>query len=63
MTTSLNEVFSRMQIPVKLSEGIYEGFILKSLPEVTEGDFVFSMESQPSEMNQGNIAKQAKSVA
>lgn len=59
--SSVTQLFDTIQPPKGLDKGIYEGYVLRSVPEVTHGDFVFA----PGEKQPNNVTelKQVKSVA
>ena len=54
--SSVQKLFETLQAPEGLESGLYEGYILRSIPEVTDGDFVFSAEETTE-------TEQVKSVA
>jgi len=59
--SSVPQLFETLQPPQGLEKGIYEGYVLRSVPEVADGDFVFASGEKPAH----NISelKQVKSVA
>ena len=63
MSTSTTELFETLQAPEGLDKGIYEGYVLRSVPEVQDGDFVFA--SGNIEENTDNVThlEPVKSVA
>lgn len=58
---SVTLLFEALQPPQGLEKGIYEGYVLRSVPEVTDGDFVFT--SGEKETYNVTELKQVKSVA
>ena len=57
--SSVKQLFDTLQPPKGLDKGIYEGYVLRSVAEVKDGDFVFAGS------NTDNVieVKQVKSVA
>ena len=56
--TVMNTLFDSLQAPEGLEKGIYEGYVLRTVEEVQDGDFVFA----PSDDNVVEL-KQVKEVA
>ena len=60
MSSTVTQLFDSLQAPDGLDKGLYEGYILRSVPEVTDGDLVFA----PSKSDDNVInVKKVKSVA
>lgn len=60
MSATVTQLFDSLQAPEGLDKGIYEGYVLRSVPEVTDGDLVFA----PTQSDDNVIhVKKVKSVA